>query len=254
MPADRKHYDHSTVVAAIAGVAALIGIGVGVSRSDLSQSTASASPNEIAQIPASQEAVQEADRIAVQSVVTSDLGAAEAGQPATRSPVEAVLTDEKLPADLSATIEALVTTASGCTLTRVGDTMITAAHCHPFGFTVEGDIAWDGAEPVWLDPALIPIGATVYAVGYPQASPGPQTFTLANLGLHTVTVEDVPVEVLMAVGDGVPCTSGSSGIDRVGDVRQRDGPDRADVGVLGRSRRHRSPCGSIRVRVRHLSE
>jgi hypothetical protein len=167
----------------------LIGIGFGVSRSDLSQSTASASPN-----------------------VTSGVGAAEAGRPATRSPVDAVLTEQKVPADLSATIGALVTTSSGCTVTLVADTMITAAHCHPFGFTVEGDIAWDGAEPVWLDPALIPIGATIYAVGYPSASPGPQTFTLSNLGLHTVTVEGASVVVLMAVGDGVPCTTGSSGM------------------------------------------
>lgn len=197
---------------AIAGVAALIGIGLGFSGGDLLQDKASAAPSDTPRTPAVQEAAHGPVRIGDQGFVTSDLGVAEAGRPATRSPVRPVLTDEKLPADLSATIEAMVTTDRGCTLTRVGDTMITAAHCHPYGFTVEGDIAWDGAEPAWVAPALIPIGATIYAVGYPQASPGPQTFTLANLGLHTVTVEGASVEVLMAVGDGVPCTTGSSGM------------------------------------------
>ena len=194
MPQGRTPRDRPNVIAAIAVVAALIGIGFGPRAA------------------ASQDVFHEAGVVRTQVFTTPDLGVADARRPAMRSPVKAVLTTNDLPAELSATIGESVTTIGGCTLTRVDETMITAAHCHPFGFTVEGDIAWSGAAPVWVDPASIPVGSTVYGVGYPQATSGPQTYTLTYLGLRTVRVEGAPVDVLMAVGDGVPCTVGSSGM------------------------------------------
>lgn len=102
----------------------------------------------------------------------------------------------------------------GCTRTRIGPTVIAAAHCGtPAGWQRAGDIAWTGPPVDWADPAAIPRGATLWAVGYPATAHGnPVAYTLAALDPRTVTLNGAQQRVLMALGDGTPCTGGASGM------------------------------------------
>ena len=153
-----------------------------------------------------------AEQVSNPQQTSDELSSAAASQLATRRAVKPSLTANRLPVEVSDTISGMVTAVGGCTRTQVGDSIVTAAHCHPSGFAVDGDVAWDGAKPEWVDPSRIAAGATIYAVGYPRASPGPQAFTLTTLGIRTVPMEGRSIDVLMAFGDGVPCTPGSSGM------------------------------------------
>jgi hypothetical protein len=137
---------------------------------------------------------------------------AEAGAPAERSRVRVVVPSSKLPPELATTIAAMVSTSNGCTNTDIGSSVVSAAHCGQPGFSTDGDVAWTGPQPEWADSARIPIGATLYAIGYPQAAPGAQQFTLSNLGSRTITIDQHPQLVLMTMGDGVACTQGASGM------------------------------------------
>lgn len=139
-------------------------------------------------------------------------GYAQGGQPATRRSVRPAVPADSLPGALSAAIGEMVKSVNGCTQTVVGSTTVTAAHCHPAGFRVEGDVAWSGPRPVWTDPAVLAVGSTIYAVGYPIAAPGPQSFALTALGIQRVSMEGRSIEVMMAFGNGVPCTPGASGM------------------------------------------
>jgi hypothetical protein len=183
------------LTAAVLAVALIDG-GVGLTGRDLRGSTARA----------------EAADLGVAAVSAGELQSADAAAPAARSKVRAVLPSSKLPPELAATISAMVSPADGCTNTVLGSSVVSAAHCRQPGFSTDGDIAWTGPAPLWADPSRIPIGATLYAVGYPQAAPGPQEFTLSNLGSRTIMIEQRPQLVLMTVGDGVPCTQGASGM------------------------------------------
>jgi hypothetical protein len=144
----------------------------------------------------------------------AEIGAASAdgGQPATRRSVKPALTVQSVPTEVSAAIGLMVSPANGCTQTVLGASTITAAHCHPAGFRVDGDVAWAGATPEWVDPSRIAAGATIYAVGYPRATPGQQSFSLTALGVRSVPIEGKSIDVLMTFGEGVPCTPGSSGM------------------------------------------
>jgi hypothetical protein len=144
--------------------------------------------------------------------VASDVQVAGGGAPAVRSKVKAVLPHDKLPPELAAAISEMVSPAYGCTNTALGSSVVSASHCRQPGFTNDGDIAWTGPQPDWVDPARIAIGATVYSIGYPQANPGAQQFALSNLGTRTIMIGQTPQLVLMTVGDGVPCTRGASGM------------------------------------------
>lgn len=138
--------------------------------------------------------------------------AASATTPAERSRVRVTLPSTKMPPELIDSISANVSAVSGCTHTLLGDTVVTAAHCKQPGFTVSGDIAWKGPDPTFAEASTIPNGSTIYAVGYPQATPGAQSFSLSSLGVRTVTVDHQPVEVLMTEGSGTACSYGASGM------------------------------------------
>jgi hypothetical protein len=190
LPRTRSHRSRASIA-----VVAAIGIGFALTAIDHHHtSTVSAAPPSTPQLTA------------------NDSGYAQGGLPATRRPVKPSVTVNGLPIDVSFAIRGMATAVDGCTHTVVGSSIITAAHCHPAGFSTEGDIAWEGAKPVWVDPALISAGATIYAVGYPRANPGPQSFALTTLGIRSVPMEGKSIEVLMAFGEGVPCTPGSSGM------------------------------------------
>jgi hypothetical protein len=196
-PADHRRRERTEIAAVIVSVALLIRVGLSVDRTDASQNTRSADP------------------IATTLILPGTEGmakAADALAPAVRSRVRATLPAIKVPPEVVAAIGPMVSAVSGCTQTLLGDTTVTAAHCHQPSFTVEGDVAWKGPRPVWVDPTIIPIGATIYSIGYPAAEPGPQVFTLSNLGPRTIPFGLTPLRVLMGVGDGVPCTTGSSGM------------------------------------------
>lgn len=157
-------------------------------------------------------AVAGARPAALVTLSVDNIAAGDALAPAIRSKVRAAIPAATLPPELAAEISAMVSSVGGCTNTLIGESVVGATHCRQGGFNHDGDIAWTGAQPQWVDPALIPIGATIYGIGYPRATPGPQVFTLSNLGSRTITLELRPQMVLMAVGDGVPCTTGASGM------------------------------------------
>ena len=107
----------------------------------------------------------------------------------------------------------------GCTRTRIGPTVVAATHCGRStnddigAWSTNGDIAWTGPPVDWADPAAIPYGATLWAVGYPATAHGnPVAYTLAALDPRTVTLNGAQQRVLMALGDGTPCTGGASGM------------------------------------------
>jgi hypothetical protein len=102
----------------------------------------------------------------------------------------------------------------GCTYTRIGGSVITAAHCGvPAGWQRDGDIAWSGPAVDWANPDVIPRGATLWAVGYPAARHGAAVvFTLAVVGVMNVPLGSGTQLTLMSLGDGIPCTPGSSGM------------------------------------------
>jgi len=134
--------------------------------------------------------------------------------PAERGRVAPPPIPDAMPAELVAELTARTITGVSCTRTRIGPSTVTAAHCvSSLEWSVDGDRAHQGPPVDWLPAEQIPRGATLYAVGYPVGAPGAQAFTLAVLGVRTVsTFPRGPLRVLMAVGDGVPCTQGSSGM------------------------------------------
>lgn len=106
---------------------------------------------------------------------------------------------------------------NGCTYSRIGTTTVTATHCltNRTGWSIDGERAWRyGPEPEWADPALIPRGATIWAIGYPLVGTvKPRTtFALAALQPQVVYTHPQPTTVLMTLGTGQPCTPGASGM------------------------------------------
>jgi hypothetical protein len=194
---DHHRREHIEIVTVILSIVLVLGLAPAVVRS----SSARPRPDATATITS-----------VVDMAAPGVIEAAEAHTPAARSAVRTAVPTTKMPPELVATIRPTVSPVEGCTHTTLGETTVTAAHCRHAGFSVEGDIAWTGPRPEWADPSEIPIGATLYSVGYPEATPGAQDFTLSNLGERTVTVGRQPVRVLMGVGDGVPCSYGSSGM------------------------------------------
>ena len=194
---EHRRRERIEIATVIVSVALLIRVGLSVDRTDASASA--------------RDARSRATTV-ILSVMDGMTQSADAQAPAVRSRVRATLPARKVPPDVVAAIGPMVSTVRGCTQTVLGDTTVTAAHCHEPSFTVEGDVAWQGPRPVWVDPAIVPIGATIYSIGYPVAEPGPQVFTMSNLGPRTITLELKPLRVLMGVGDGVPCSAGASGM------------------------------------------
>jgi len=142
------------------------------------------------------------------------LAAATASAPAQRGPVALPTPPAPIPATELADLLELTWTDGRCTVTQIGPTVVTAAHClnGAAGWTVSGDIAWQGPPVAWVDPALIPRGATLYGIGYPaKTGRAPVAYDLAALTRKTVRVGNGYVPVLMAVGEGVPCSQGASG-------------------------------------------
>jgi hypothetical protein len=194
---EHRRRERIEIATIIVSVALLIRVGLSVDPTDASASARGADTRATT---------------AILSVMDGMTQSADARAPAVRSRVRATLPAGEVPPDVVAAIGPMVSTARGCTQTVLGDTTVTAAHCHQPTFSVEGDVAWKGPRPVWVDPAIIPIGATIYSIGYPVAEVGPQVFALSNLGPRTITFELQPLRVLMGVGDGVPCTAGASGM------------------------------------------
>jgi hypothetical protein len=190
------HREHIEIASMLIAAAVLIGVEAASAVSHAEPTTASRPPAAVAQA----------------TIESSSVTAASATAPAVRSRARVSVPTTKMPTELMLSISAQVSAVQGCTHTTIGDTVVTAAHCHQPGFTVAGDIAWSGPDPSWTDAAAIPMGATIYAVGYPQATPGAQGFSLANLGVRTITIEQQPVEVLMTEGTGVACSNGASGM------------------------------------------
>lgn len=205
---DRHHhhpFEHLEIAGAIVAATVLIGL-------EAAAAVGHADHTSLAGRAAAAQAAADA-RPTIDATAPSDgITAASATTPAVRSRVRVTPPSTRMPSELVDTISAQVSAVSGCTHTLVGDTVVTAAHCNQPGFTVSGDIAWQGPDPTFADAASIPNGSTVYAVGYPQATPGAQSFSLSSLGLRTVTVNHKPVEVLMTEGTGVPCSYGASGM------------------------------------------
>lgn len=134
--------------------------------------------------------------------------------PAQRGPVQLPTPPTPLPTDDYTALLVDTWTDGRCTATRIGPTTVTAAHClnGATGWTVAGDIAWQGPPVAWADLAQIPRGATLYGIGYPAITGRtPVAYALAALGTRTVTVGRDTVPVLMALGEGTPCTAGASG-------------------------------------------
>ena len=98
-----------------------------------------------------------------------------------------------------------------CTYTRIGAATVAATHCGaPTGWQLDGDIATSG--PVAWAP-VPPSGTTIYAIGYPYDAHGqPVYYTLTALKPRIVNTFAWPQLVLMAKGDGHPCSSGASGM------------------------------------------
>ena len=102
----------------------------------------------------------------------------------------------------------------GCTRTNIGQTLVTATHCdwRPWGdYQTDQDVLWIGPPVAFVDPANIPIGAPVYAYGYPNGQP--TLFHLTNLGVMRIGIAgEVGVfDVLQTKGDDELCSPGSSG-------------------------------------------
>lgn len=139
--------------------------------------------------------------------------AATATAPAERARVALPAPPEAMPAAEYDWLLTITATDGRCTVTTIGPTTITAAHClnGATGWTTDGDRAWQGPEPDWA--TSIPRGATLYAIGYPAKNGRqPVAYTLAALGTQPVLVGNAVVPVLMALGDGTPCTPGTSGM------------------------------------------
>jgi hypothetical protein len=102
----------------------------------------------------------------------------------------------------------------GCAGTDIGPTLVTATHCdwRPWGdYHTDRDVLWIGPRVAFVDPANIPIGAPVYALGYPN---GDRTlFRLTNLGVMRIGIggEVGRFDVLQTKGDDEVCAPGSSG-------------------------------------------
>lgn len=142
------------------------------------------------------------------------LAAATASAPAQRGPVALPAPPAPIPATELADLLELTWTDGRCTVTQIGPTVVTAAHClnGAAGWTVSGDIAWQGPPVAWVDPSRIPRGATLYGIGYPaKTGRTPVAYALAALDPRSVTVGRDQVVVLMALGEGVPCSQGASG-------------------------------------------
>lgn len=134
--------------------------------------------------------------------------------PAERRPVVLPAPPDPLPAGEETALRAISWTDGRCTVTRIGATVVTAAHClnGATGWTVQGDLARKGPPVEWVDPATIPRGATLYGVGYPAVTNrAPVAFALAALGRQTVPVGNNTITVQMSLGSGVPCSRGASG-------------------------------------------
>lgn len=144
--------------------------------------------------------------------ILAALSPAGAHAPAERGRVQLPTPPTPIPAE---DYTALNTWTDGrCTVTRIGPSTVTAAHClnGVTGWTVEGDRAWQGPPVAWVDPSRIPRGATLYGIGYPaKTGRTPVAYALAALDPRTVTVGRDQVLVLMALGEGVPCSQGASG-------------------------------------------
>jgi hypothetical protein len=147
-------------------------------------------------------------------VILAAISPAEATAPAQRAAVVLPAPPEPIPAADYDALLAVSWTDGRCTVTRIGPTTVTAAHClnGATGWTVDGDLAWQGPPVNWVDPASIPRGATLYGVGHPAVTGRtPVAYALAAVGTRTVVVGNTTVLVLMALGEGVPCSQGASG-------------------------------------------
>lgn len=150
--------------------------------------------------------------LAILAVIT---GHATVTAPAERRPVVVPAPPAPMPADEYAALLAISSTDGRCTRTTIGSTVATAAHClnRLDGWQVDGDRAWQGPAPDWVAPAAIPRGATLYAAGFPAATGRTSVgYTLAVLGTRTVTIGFTDQLVMMAVGEGIGCTPGTSGM------------------------------------------
>ena len=98
----------------------------------------------------------------------------------------------------------------------IGDAEVTASHClnggYRDGFLFDGDVATTAAVD-WVDVGSVPVGSTVWAIGYPfSLRPDRVEYTLSALHTQVVEVYGVPQLVLMTKGSGTPCLSGASGM------------------------------------------
>ena len=148
---------------------------------------------------------------------------ATATAPAVRGQVQLPTPPAPLPADDYTDLRAITWTDGRCTVTQIGPTIVTATHClnGATGWQTDGDIAWQGPPVDWVTASR---GATLYGIGYPAATGRtPVAYALAALDPRTVTIGNTQQTVLMALGDGTPCTAGASGMvawATVNDVRR----------------------------------
>lgn len=160
--------------------------------------------------------------------ILAALSPVDATAPAERGRVQLPAPPEAMPATEYDDLFALSWTDGRCTRTTIGPTTVTAAHCvdNKTGWSIDGDRAWLGPEPDWA--VNVPRGATITAVGYPAATGRtPVAYTLAALDPQTVTIVTGSFPVLMTLGEGIPCTSGDSGMMgwvTVDNVRRPVGP------------------------------